>query len=81
MEKIEVNEINSVINNNNENKYTCENLNVKAYLTDELLNPLLTDFYQFTMIYAYWKYKRHTEIASFDLFFRKNPYKAHVSTK
>lgn len=39
-----------------------------------LVNPLLTDLYQLTMIYTYWKNGRAGESAAFDLFFRKNPF-------
>jgi nicotinate phosphoribosyltransferase len=35
---------------------------------------MLTDFYQITMAYAYWKAGVHEEEATFDLFFRKNPF-------
>jgi nicotinate phosphoribosyltransferase len=42
--------------------------------TGNLVNPLLTDFYQITMSYTYWKAKRHEENAVFDMFFRKNPF-------
>ena len=42
--------------------------------TNQLVNPLLTDFYQITMAYAYWKAGVHEEDAVFDLFFRKNPF-------
>lgn len=56
------------------NKYT--NLDLTPYRT--LLNPLLTDFYQITMIYTYWKNKRHEEKAAYDLFFRKCPFGAKV---
>jgi nicotinate phosphoribosyltransferase len=42
--------------------------------TNQLVNPMLTDFYQITMAYAYWKTGRHEEEAVFDLFFRKNPF-------
>lgn len=38
--------------------------------TDNLTNALLTDMYQITMAYAYFKTKRHETIAVFDLFFR-----------
>jgi nicotinate phosphoribosyltransferase len=36
------------------------------------VQPLLTDLYQISMAYAYWKSNKHQEIAAFDLFFRKN---------
>ncbi|TRY97594.1 hypothetical protein DNTS_033220 [Danionella cerebrum] len=36
--------------------------------------PLLTDLYQFSMAYAYWRAGRHAEPAVFELFFRENPF-------
>ncbi|XP_028299694.1 nicotinate phosphoribosyltransferase [Gouania willdenowi] len=36
--------------------------------------PLLTDMYQFTMAYAYWRTGRHQEPAVFELFFRDCPF-------
>mmetsp|Transcript_8352 Transcript_8352/g.18981 ORF Transcript_8352/g.18981 Transcript_8352/m.18981 type:complete len:547 (-) Transcript_8352:129-1769(-) len=39
-----------------------------------LVNPLLTDMYQITMCYAYFRTKRHDTHAVFDLFFRQNPF-------
>ncbi|KAJ8642496.1 hypothetical protein MRB53_004244 [Persea americana] len=42
--------------------------------TNPMVTPLLTDLYQFTMAYAYWKAGKHLEQAVFDLFFRKNPF-------
>lgn len=41
---------------------------------NNFVNPLLTDFYQLTMAYAYWKNNRHNDHSVFDLFFRKNPF-------
>jgi nicotinate phosphoribosyltransferase len=38
-----------------------------------MINPILTDFYQFTMMYAHWKNNRHNDKSTFDLYFRKNP--------
>ncbi|XP_035508723.1 nicotinate phosphoribosyltransferase isoform X1 [Morone saxatilis] len=40
----------------------------------ERVPPLLTDLYQFTMAYAYWRAGRHQEPAAFELFFRDNPF-------
>ena len=42
--------------------------------TNKLVSPMLTDFYQITMSYAYWKAGVHEEEAVFDLFFRTNPF-------
>lgn len=36
---------------------------------------LLTDLYQITMAYGYWKSGRHNQEAVFNLFFRDNPFK------
>lgn len=41
---------------------------------NNIVNPLLTDLYQITMAYAYWKAGSHQDKAVFDLFFRKNPF-------
>lgn len=41
---------------------------------NSLVRPLLTDLYQITMAYAYWKARRENEEATFELFFRKNPF-------
>mmetsp|Transcript_43834 Transcript_43834/g.77040 ORF Transcript_43834/g.77040 Transcript_43834/m.77040 type:complete len:592 (+) Transcript_43834:52-1827(+) len=42
--------------------------------TNNLVTPLLTDLYQITMAYAYWKTNQHHRPAHFELFFRKNPF-------
>jgi len=47
--------------------------------TNKLVNPMLTDFYQITMAYAYWKAGVHEEEAVFDLFFRKNPFRGEFA--
>lgn len=39
-----------------------------------LYTPLLTDFYQLTMAYGYWKLNMHEQEAVFHLLFRKNPF-------
>ena len=47
--------------------------------TNKLVNPMLTDFYQITMAYAYWKAGVHEDEAVFDLFFRKNPFRGEFA--
>lgn len=42
--------------------------------TNPMVTPLLTDLYQYTMAYAYWKAGKHNERAVFDLFFRRSPF-------
>ena len=41
---------------------------------NSVVQPLLTDLYQITMAYAYWKAGRVGDNAVFDLFFRKSPF-------
>jgi nicotinate phosphoribosyltransferase len=48
------------------------------YLGTQIVNPLLTDFYQFSMIYAHWKNGRVNDRAVFDLYFRKFPFGMNV---
>lgn len=40
-------------------------------------SPLLTDFYQLTMAYGYWKLGMHEQPANFHLMFRSNPFKGN----
>uniref|UniRef100_A0A7S2XXM7 Nicotinate phosphoribosyltransferase n=1 Tax=Fibrocapsa japonica TaxID=94617 RepID=A0A7S2XXM7_9STRA len=47
----------------------------KMETSNNLVTPLLTDLYQITMAYAYWKAGRHEDHAIFELFFRKCPFK------
>ncbi|KAL2610277.1 hypothetical protein R1flu_028850 [Riccia fluitans] len=42
--------------------------------TNPLVTPLLTDMYQITMAYAYWKAGKQNDFAVFDLLHRKNPF-------
>jgi nicotinate phosphoribosyltransferase len=42
--------------------------------TNPLVDSTLTDLYELTMAYSYWKAGKMDEEAVFDLFFRKNPF-------
>lgn len=42
--------------------------------SNPLVQPLLTDLYQITMAYAYWKSGKIWDNAVFDLYFRRNPF-------
>jgi nicotinate phosphoribosyltransferase len=47
--------------------------------SNPFVTALLTDLYQITMSYAHWKNNRHNEMATFELFFRKNPFKGEYT--
>jgi len=53
---------------------TDNNIEKKSYPkpANNLVTPLLTDLYQITMAYAYWKTNQYQRSAHFELFFRKN---------
>ncbi|XP_060579537.1 nicotinate phosphoribosyltransferase-like, partial [Ruditapes philippinarum] len=44
-----------------------------------VIQPILTDLYQITMSYAYWKSGKMNDHAVFDLYFRKNPFKGEFT--
>lgn len=51
-----------------------QNVEKKQFGQNSIVQPLLTDLYQITMAYAYWKSGKTNAYAVFDLFFRKNPF-------
>ncbi|KAD3640912.1 hypothetical protein E3N88_30135 [Mikania micrantha] len=63
-------DVNGVVNDENRNHQPA----TIAGPTNPMVTPLLTDLYQFTMAYAYWKAGKNNERAVFDLYFRKNPF-------
>ena len=42
--------------------------------SNSFVGPMLTDLYEITMAYGYWKKGKDKDKAVFDLFFRKNPF-------
>lgn len=44
-----------------------------------MISPLLTDLYQLTMAYGYWKLNIHEREAVFHLIFRKQPFQSHYA--
>jgi nicotinate phosphoribosyltransferase len=56
-------------------------LNGNFYFCQEhiVISPLLTDLYQLTMAYGYWKLGLHDREAVFQLFFRKNPFQGNYA--
>ncbi|XP_017767538.1 PREDICTED: nicotinate phosphoribosyltransferase isoform X2 [Eufriesea mexicana] len=57
----------------NENKSWCHSRQ------NCVVQPLLTDLYQITMAYAYWKSEKMNDHAVFDLYFRKNPFQGEFT--
>ena len=46
----------------------------RSFCSYEPCSPMLTDLYQITMVYGYWKAGKQNDNATFDLYFRKNPF-------
>ncbi len=44
-----------------------------------MISPLLTDLYQLTMAYGYWKLNMHDREAVFQLIFRRNPFRGNYA--
>lgn len=57
----------------------CQERNSVLCLENSVVQPLLTDLYQITMAYAYWKSGKTNDFATFDLFFRRNPFKGEFT--
>jgi len=57
----------------------CSQRNDELCGKNSVVQPLLTDLYQITMAYAYWKSGKINDVAIFDVFFRKNPFKGEFT--
>lgn len=43
------------------------------------ITPLYTDLYQFTCSYSYFLSGKHNDLATFECFFRKHPFKGEYT--
>src|SRR5689334_1889664 len=50
-----------------------------AAVTYSTFSPLLTDLYQLTMAYGYWKLNMHQRNAAFHLIYRKHLFKGNYA--
>merc|ERR1711990_674130 len=57
----------------------CQERTAELCHENSVVQPLLTDLYQITMAYAYWKSGKTDDVATFDLYFRKNPFKGEFT--
>lgn len=57
----------------------CSQRNDELCGKNSVVQPLLTDLYQITMAYAYWKSGKINDMSTFDVFFRKNPFKGEFT--
>ncbi|KAG5682952.1 hypothetical protein PVAND_012269 [Polypedilum vanderplanki] len=65
------------MNNSGMDAFSIQNYrrdSTHCFYQNRVIQPLLTDLYQITMAYAYWKSGKIEDQAVFDLFFRKNPF-------
>ena len=47
--------------------------------SNAFVTPMLTDLYQITMAYTYWRTGKHNDHAIFDMMFRKNPFEGEFT--